>query len=69
MKAGFLPAFIFAGLLDKKSRLKLLTRLNLTGTEISDVSLRYITQYLSQVSLPLHKLMGDGGFDLFVYVF
>jgi F-box/leucine-rich repeat protein 10/11 len=32
--------------LDKKSRLKLLRRLNLAGTEISDVGLRYITQFL-----------------------
>ena len=39
------------GLLDKKSRMKLLTKLTLTGTEISDISLRYLTQYLSQLSV------------------
>ena len=42
--------FIFEGLLDKKSRLKMLTKLNVTGTELSDVSLRYVAQYLPQVS-------------------
>jgi len=38
------------GLLDKKSRLKNLKRLILNGTEISDVSMRYITQYLPQLA-------------------
>jgi len=38
------------GLLDKKSRLKNLRKLVLSGTEISDVTLRYITQCLSQLS-------------------
>jgi len=38
------------GLLDKKSRLKHLQRLVLNGTEVSDVALRYITQYLPQLS-------------------
>merc|ERR1712059_13403 len=37
------------GLLDKKSRLKNLKQLSLKNTEISDVSLRYITQYLPQL--------------------
>ncbi len=31
--------------------MKLLTKLTLTGTEISDISLRYLTQYLSQLSV------------------
>ena len=35
-----------AGLLDNKSRLKNIKRLYLRGTEISDVSLRYVAQYL-----------------------
>jgi hypothetical protein len=35
--------------MDKKSRLKNLKKLWLNGTEITDVSLRYITQYLPQV--------------------
>ena len=39
-----------SGLLDKKSRLKLLKRLCLSGTDISDVSLRYITQFLAQLA-------------------
>ena len=38
------------GLLDKKSRLKLLRSLDLSGTEISDVGLRYVTQYLGQLT-------------------
>jgi len=38
------------GLLDKKSRLKNLKKLVLSGTEISDVTLRYITQCLPQMS-------------------
>jgi len=38
------------GLLDKKSRMKLLKSLDLSGTEVSDVGLRYIAQYLSQLS-------------------
>lgn len=37
------------GLLDKKSRQKLLTKLTLDGTEISDVGLRYVTQFLSHL--------------------
>merc|ERR1712154_685412 len=37
------------GLLDKKSRLKMLRKLNLSGTEISDVGLRYVTQFLAQL--------------------
>jgi len=37
------------GLLDKKSRLKNLRKFVLKGTEISDVSMRYITQYLPQL--------------------
>lgn len=42
---------VFAsGLLDKKSRLKLLKSLDLSGTEVSDVGLRYIAQYLSQLT-------------------
>ncbi len=40
----------FIGLLDKKSRLKNLTSLTLSGTDISDVGLRYITQFLIQLS-------------------
>ena len=39
-----------AGLMDKKSRLKQLRKLSLKNTEVSDVSLRYITQYLPQVN-------------------
>ena len=42
--------FLFTGLLDKKTRLKLLRRLDLSGTEISDVGLRYITQFLTQLT-------------------
>jgi F-box/leucine-rich repeat protein 10/11 len=38
------------GLMDKKSRLKQLRKLSLKNTEVSDVSLRYITQYLPQLS-------------------
>ena len=41
----FLP-----GLLDKKSRLKHLKSLDLSHTEITDVGLRYIAQYLSQLT-------------------
>jgi len=44
------------GLLDKKSRLKNLKRLSLSSTEISDVSLRYISQYLQH----LHSLNLSG---------
>ena len=40
----------FSGLLDKKSRLKLLKSLDLSGTEVSDVGLRYVAQYLSQLN-------------------
>lgn len=36
--------------MDKKSRMKLLKSLDLSGTEVSDVGLRYIAQYLSQLS-------------------
>ena len=32
------------GLLDNKSRLKMLKKLSLQNTEITDVSMRYITQ-------------------------
>lgn len=39
------------GLLDKKSRQRNLKRLCLSGTEISDVGLRYITQFLSQLQI------------------
>ena len=45
-----------SGLLDKKSRLKNLKRLSLSCTEISDVSLRYISQYLHH----LHTLNISG---------
>jgi len=38
------------GLLDKKSRLKMLRKLSVRNTEITDVSMRYITQYLPQLS-------------------
>uniref|UniRef100_A0A0K2TRG6 [histone H3]-dimethyl-L-lysine(36) demethylase n=1 Tax=Lepeophtheirus salmonis TaxID=72036 RepID=A0A0K2TRG6_LEPSM len=38
------------GLLDKKSRLKFLRKLYLKGTEISDVSLRYIGQFLAHLT-------------------
>jgi len=38
------------GLLDKKSRLKYLKSLDLSGTEVSDVGLRYVGQYLSQLN-------------------
>ncbi len=42
--------FLFCpGLLDKKSRQKGLLRLNLSGTEITDVGLRYVTQFLGQL--------------------
>ena len=44
------PIFKLAGLMDKKSRLKQLRKLSLKNTEVSDVSLRYITQYLPQVN-------------------
>ena len=37
--------------MDKKSRLKMVTKLSAAGTEISDVALRYITQYLPQVRI------------------
>ena len=37
-------------MLDKKSRLKLLKSLDLSGTEVSDVGLRYVAQYLSQLN-------------------
>lgn len=37
-------------MLDKKSRLKLLRSLDLSHTEITDVGLRYIAQYLGQLS-------------------
>ncbi len=40
---------MFLGLLDKKSRLKFLRKLDLSGTQISDVSLRYVAQYLAQL--------------------
>ena len=50
--------------MDKKSRLKQLRKLSLKNTEVSDVSLRYITQYLPQVngvkktmSSKLYKIM------------
>ena len=42
--------FLLSGLLDKKSRLKLLKSLDLSGTEVSDVGLRYVAQYLSQLN-------------------
>ena len=42
--------------MDKKSRLKNLKKLSLSCTEISDVSLRYISQYLSH----LHALNVSG---------
>ena len=38
------------GLLDNKSRLKMLRKLSLQNTEITDVSMRYITQYLPHLS-------------------
>jgi F-box/leucine-rich repeat protein 10/11 len=38
------------GLLDKKSRLKNLKKLSLKNTEVSDISLRYIPQYLPQLT-------------------
>ena len=38
------------GLLDNKSRLKMLKRLSLQNTEITDVSMRYVTQYLPHLS-------------------
>ena len=38
------------GLLDNKSRLKMLRKLSLQNTEITDVSVRYITQYLPHLS-------------------
>jgi hypothetical protein len=37
-----------SGLLDKNSRLKNLKKLSLKNTDVSDISLRYITQYLPQ---------------------
>jgi len=52
------------GLLDKKSRLKNLRKLSVRNTEVGDISLRYITQYLPHlVSLSLGgcwKLTNDG---------
>lgn len=54
----------FIGLLDKKSRLKLLKKLCLSGTEISDISLRYITQYLPHLKClkisGCYKISNDG---------
>lgn len=41
---------LFPGLLDKKTRLKLLQRLSLSGTEISDVGLRYAAQFLPHLA-------------------
>ena len=38
------------GLLDNKTRLKMLRKLSLENTEITDVSMRYITQYLPHLS-------------------
>ena len=38
------------GLLDKKSRLKNLQKLSVSSTEVGDISLRYLTQYLPQLS-------------------
>ena len=38
------------GLLDNKSRLKMLKKLSLQNTEITDVSMRYITQYLPHLA-------------------
>jgi len=38
------------GLLDKKSRLKMLKKLSVRNTEITDVSMRYVTQYLPQLT-------------------
>eukprot|EP00088_Acartia_fossae_P039647 TRINITY_DN4126_c0_g1_i2.p1 TRINITY_DN4126_c0_g1~~TRINITY_DN4126_c0_g1_i2.p1 ORF type:complete len:935 (+),score=174.46 TRINITY_DN4126_c0_g1_i2:37-2841(+) len=38
------------GLLDKKTRLKNLKKLNVSGTDISDISIRYIIQYLPQIT-------------------
>ena len=56
--------FIFVGLLDKKSRLKLLRKLCLSGTEISDISLRYITQYIHHLKYlqiaGCYKVSNDG---------
>jgi len=52
------------GLLDKKSRLKNLRKLSVRNTEVGDISLRYMTQYLPHlVSLSLGgcwKLTNDG---------
>ena len=56
--------FKFLGLLDKKSWLKLLRKLSLCGTEISDISLRYITQYLHHLKClkisGCYKVSNDG---------
>ena len=38
------------GLLDKKSRLKNLKKLSVKNTEVGDISLRYLTQYLPQLT-------------------
>ena len=38
------------GLLDKKTRLKMLRRLSLCNTEVTDVSMRYITLHLPQLT-------------------
>ena len=38
------------GLMDNKTRLKMLRKLSLENTEITDVSMRYITQYLPHLS-------------------
>ena len=43
--------------MDKKSRLKQLRKLSLKNTEVSDVSLRYITQYLPQVNSNTYTLI------------
>ena len=38
------------GLLDKKTRLKMLRKLSLRNTEVTDVTMRYITQHLPQLT-------------------
>ena len=38
------------GLLDKKSRLKLLRKLSLRNTEVTDVSMRYVPQHPPQLT-------------------
>ena len=38
------------GLLDKKTRLKMLRRLSLCNTEVTDVAMRYITMHLPQLT-------------------